>query len=212
MTFLIDTNLIRAIHLALISERRVSIVTSPRTKFIRRVGLPRIESKRVCTTRGDNDRHRRNRTEREGRKGDEGEKKPKRDSAERNESMKASGFVGGEREGEVEGGGWGRVRVDADIAVGQVRFCLNGESGYRMIHIVRAPFEPPSHPFPPPVYPLASVGLISMGRERRRERGEGEWEGGVKPELSEGAKKRLRESRGRRVELSPDAPDSSSVT
>jgi len=32
--------------------------------------------------------------------------------------------------------GAGRARVDADIAVGQVRFCLNGESGYRMIHIV----------------------------------------------------------------------------
>lgn len=100
MAFLIDTNVIRAIHLVLISERRGSIVTSLRTKFIRRVGLSRIESKRVCTTRGDNDRHRRNRTEREGRKGGEGEKKPKRDSAERDESMKASGFIGGEGGGE----------------------------------------------------------------------------------------------------------------
>lgn len=139
IAFLIDTNLIQATHFVLISERRGSIVTSPRTKFTRRDELSRIESKRVCTTRGGNDRHRRNRTERESRKGGEGEKKPKRDSAERDEGMKASGFVEGLKE---EGERRGRVRVDADIAVGQVRFCLNGESGYRMIHIVRAPFEP----------------------------------------------------------------------
>lgn len=53
------------------------------------------------------------------------------------------------------------VRVDADIAVGQVRFCLNGESGYRMIHIV-PPFEPLFSPSTAtPAVPLhASVGLI----------------------------------------------------
>jgi len=46
-------------------------------------------------------------------------------------------------EGGREGGERAGARVDADIAVGQVRFCLNGESGYRMIHIVPpAPFQP----------------------------------------------------------------------
>lgn len=78
IAFLIDTNLIQATHFVLISERRSSIVTSSRTKFTRRDELSRIESKRVCTTRGGNDRHRRNRTERESRKGGEGEKKSQR--------------------------------------------------------------------------------------------------------------------------------------
>lgn len=58
-----------------------------------------------------------------------------------------------------------RIRVDADIAVGQVRFCLNGESGYRMIHIVlghlSSPFSALLTAHPPGLRaPLASVRLI----------------------------------------------------
>jgi len=86
-----------------ISERRGdgSIVTSLYTKFTWRIGLSRVESQRVCTARGGNDRHCRNRTEREGREAEwrEGRrarvKKAERVSAERDESMKASGFAEG---------------------------------------------------------------------------------------------------------------------
>lgn len=78
--------------------------------------------------------------------------------------------------------------MDADIAVGQVRFCLNGESGcgYRMIHIVRSTFR---NPFSPPLYHRVPSrecrtnldregGELSLSCQRERRRDSMKAEGG----------------------------------
>lgn len=84
--------------------------------------------------------------------------------------------------------GW--VRVDADIAVGQVRFCLNGESGYRMIHIVPTTFRAPFQPFSRrPLRALTREYRTNLGgsaEEREREKRSG---GGLSPSCQKGRRR-----------------------